>query len=124
MYSPSLQGTSAQGRGETSAGRAEAPRGHGPALPGQEMGRKDQLQGERRTTTPQGCLGWRRQGVNSLAPHLLPTPTPAGKKLVPLLTWEFEDPLALLLGSPGSSHPILLKAWSLQSRWLTSMLSS
>ena len=32
MYSPSLQGTSAQGRGETSAGRAEAPRGHGPAL--------------------------------------------------------------------------------------------
>ena len=100
MYSPSLQGTSAQGRGETSAGRAEAPRGHGPALPGQEMGRKDQLQGERRTTTP------------------------AGKKLVPLLTWEFEDPLALLLGSPGSSHPILLKAWSLQSRWLTSMLSS
>lgn len=74
MYSPSLQGTSAQGRGETSAGRAEAPRGHGPALPGQEMGRKDQLQGERRTTTPQGCLGWRRQGVNSLAPHLLPPP--------------------------------------------------
>lgn len=41
-----------------------------------------------------------------------PTPTPAGKKLVPLLTWEFEDPL-YLLGSPGSSHPTLLKAWSL-----------
>lgn len=49
-----------------------------------------------------------------LAPWPTPTPTPpAGKKLVPLLTWEFEDPLALLLWISGSSHPILLKAWSL-----------
>ena len=74
MYSPSLQGTSAQGRRETSAVRAEAPRGLGPAFPGQEMGRKDQLQGEGRTTPPQGCLGWRRQGVNSLGLQEAPIP--------------------------------------------------
>lgn len=52
MHSPSLQGTSAQGRGKTSAGGAEAPRGQGPALPGKELGRKDQLQGEGRTPPP------------------------------------------------------------------------
>ena len=28
------------------------------------------------------------------------------------------------LGSPGISFPILLKAWSLQNGWLTSILSS
>lgn len=45
MYSPSLQGTSAQGRGETSAGRAEAPRGHAPPSQGKRWGERTSCRG-------------------------------------------------------------------------------
>ena len=109
-HSPSVQRTSAQGRGETSAGWAKAPRGHGPALPAHCVGEKGPAAGGREEPH-QGRLGWRREGVNSLAPR--------GKKLFPLLNREFEDPPgAASLGLQEAPLLAFLKAWSLQSGWV------
>lgn len=73
MYLPSLQGTSAQGGERPELAGLRLPGGHAPPSQGRD-GRKDQLQGEGKNHSPQGCLGGGGSVLTSRAPPPPPSP--------------------------------------------------